>query len=230
MSVKKRNNTQTNSKDAKQITKLLPASMVLAKECIFYQHNSYIVGDLISASRQLLFIKSSETSATLRIKLENIFVIANLQFDNVLLPKKITCKGYLAYNQQKKQYQRAFKVNPNTYTVQFDRNELALKLQKQIKYKNRTYPSIVPMISIIQIPDIMKVLRAIPKNEIHFYKTVEEEDKQSNLEKENENNQRRGKKRKGKHSLTIPSNKRHKPDTPRQRTITSLMSNLSTSM
>ncbi len=86
MSIRKRVNTQTSSKDVTKITKLLQSSMVLINQCIFYQ-------------RQFIFIKSSETNATLRIKVENVFVIVNLQFDNVLLPKEIVCKGYLVYNQ-----------------------------------------------------------------------------------------------------------------------------------
>ncbi len=83
-------------------------------------------------------------------------------------------------------------------------NELDLQLSKEIKYTNKSYPSIIPMVSITQITECMKYIKHIKKNEIikFIIGKTEENDKKENDTSDNtdvmdiETQQRRGRKRK----------------------------------
>ncbi len=74
-----------------------------------------------------------------------------------------------------------------TCSVKFDERQLGIKLNPNIKYKNESYPSIIPIVFVTQMKKVMKKIQQIKKNEIHIYYDLRENENENKTESGNEN-------------------------------------------
>ncbi len=163
--------TSRRKNTLKEITRKIPSQFkIFENNVIFFQHNSYSIGQFIGASRQYCHIHSLPTDSPLRILWHSVYVItANVQSIETL--PNVAISGFLALDPDALCYKRTHKIDGDIVT--FNRTELPRKLSPITVYKSKEYPSIVAMIPAINCQFYAEIIQKIPsKHVIKYVNTI----------------------------------------------------------